>query len=142
MVKLPLFLRTKLGHIQYLFTPFLMGIPHNFTLFLPYNCFLTSPFPSHLPSSLVNLLSLSFDHFSNFVIFVTLWLCDCVIPSLLYFYFQFFHHVLTVSHFLSIIITVYLSIFRKSIIKDTDRVNNGTINLVRSLKFTLIDIHE
>ena len=111
MVKLPLFLRTKLGHIQYLFTPFLMGIPHNFTLFLPYNCFLTSPFPSHLPSSLVNLLTLSFDHFWYFVIFVTLWLCDCVILSLLYFYFQFFHHVLTVSHFLSIIITVYLSIF-------------------------------
>ena len=79
MVKLPLFLRTKLGHIQYLFTPFLMGIPHNFTLFLPYNCFLTSPFPSHLPSSLVNLLTLSFDHFCYFVIFVTLWLCDCVI---------------------------------------------------------------
>ena len=39
-------------------------------------------------------------------------------------------------------VTVYLSIFRKSIIKDTDRVNNGTINLVRSLIFTLIDIHK
>ena len=43
---------------------------------------------------------------------------------------------------LSMSVTVYLSIFRKSIIKDTDRVNNGTINLVRSLKFTLIDIHK
>ena len=43
---------------------------------------------------------------------------------------------------LSMSVTVYLSIFRKSIIKDTDRVNNGTINLVRSLIFTLIDIHK
>ena len=43
---------------------------------------------------------------------------------------------------LSMSVTVYLSIFRKSIIKDTDRVNNGAINLVRSLIFTLIDIHK
>ena len=123
MVKLPLFLRTKLGHIQYFFTPFLMGIPHNFTLFLPYNCFLTSPFPSHLPSSLVNLLTLSFDHFSNFVIFVTLWLCDCVILPLLYFLlsilsscldrftFSIYHH-----HCLSFYLSFLLSIFLWSFI--------------------------
>ena len=43
---------------------------------------------------------------------------------------------------LSMSVTVYLFIFRKSIIKDTDRVNNGAINLVRSLIFTLIDIHK
>ena len=121
MVKLPLFLRTKLGHIQYFFTPFLMGIPHNFTLFLPYNCFLTSPFPSHLPSSLVNLLTLSFDHFCYFVIFVTLWLCDCVILSFHFFTFNSFiiswpFHILYLSSSLSIFLSFFPSFYLSLVI--------------------------
>ena len=87
--------------------------------------FSTSPFPSHLPSSLVNLLTLSFNHFLLFCYFVTLWLCDFVIvwsfPFFIFFTFNSFiiswpFHILYLSSSLSIFLSFFPSFYLSLVI--------------------------